>query len=105
MSAPVTDAPAAARLELSELGRRLRLRAPWIQHVVFVQEDDQLVARIHLDPMMIKARAIQQGLADESVAAAAGNPRVQRAIAAAVAAVNRTVAPGMQLQRHEIVAA
>jgi hypothetical protein len=52
---------------------------------------------------MVMARALQQGLRDESVKAAVRNPRFQRALVAAVERANVSLDPEHRIQRHEVV--
>jgi hypothetical protein len=53
---------------------------------------------------MVMARAMQQGLRDDSVKAAVRNPRFQRALVAAVQRANVLLDPDYRIQRYEVVA-
>jgi nitrate reductase beta subunit len=81
----------------------VRQTAPWIERVDVGLEPDGFLVRLYPDRLMVMARAIQQGLRDESVKAAVRNPRFQRALVAAVERANRPLDPEHRIQRHEVV--
>ncbi len=104
MSAAALTASGSADSPLaSDLARRVREASPLIASVVLSSERDGLVAHVRLDPLLVDARAGQQGLSDRSIAAAAADPRVQRMIADAIARANAGCPPEEQIVRHEIV--
>jgi hypothetical protein len=63
---------------------------------------DGIAVDIFLDPQMCRARAIQQGLSDDSVAAASRSARVQTAIEIAVQDLNKTLPRRSQIVHHQI---
>jgi len=84
----------------SDLARRVCDGSPLIASVVVTAEPDGRVAHVRLDPLLVNARAGQQGLPDSSVSAAAADPRVQRLVADAIAQANAGRAPAAQIVRH-----
>ncbi len=103
MSAIALNASGSADPPLaSDLSRRVRAASPLIASVVLSAEREGLVAHVRLDPLLVDARAGQQGLSDRSVVAAAGDPRVQRVIADAITRANAGCPPAERIVRHEI---
>ena len=98
----VTVSPGPDRTLASDLARRICEASPLIAAVVLAAERDGLVAHVRLDPLLVDARAGQQGLPDRSVAAAAIDPRVHRVIEDAIAQANAGCAGGERIARHEI---
>lgn len=90
------------RSDAGVLARRLCEAVPLIAHVVVTGEPDGRAALLRLDPLLVDARAGQQGLADRSIAAAAADPRVRRMLADAVARVNADCAPQQRIARFSI---
>lgn len=82
------DAGKSARIE-----RALRREWPLIArvHLRPVPGGSRFEAAIELDPLLVRARAGQQGLRDRSYAAAAASPRVHAALATCVDRVNATL--------------
>jgi long-subunit acyl-CoA synthetase (AMP-forming) len=81
--------------------KRLRA-APIIDEVSLIKTPSGTEAKITLDPRIVQGRALQQGLADDSVEAAARDPRVQHMIRELVNETNARVAVEEQIVRHEI---
>jgi len=88
----------------SDLARRVCEGSPLIAAVVFAYEHDELIANVHLDPVLVHARAGQQGLPDRSVAGAAVDPRVQRLVADAAAQASADLPAHERIVRCTIVA-
>ena len=86
----------------SDLARRVRDASPLIASVVLSADRDGLVAHVRLDPVLVDARAGQQGLSDRSVDAAATDPRVRRVIEHAIADANADCPVAGRIVRHEI---
>lgn len=93
------------RLLASDLAHRIRAASPLIAGVVLSAERDGLVAHVRLDPLLVDARAGQQGLPDRSVAAAASDPRVRRVVEEAILRASNACLPGERIIRHEIAPA
>lgn len=85
-----------------ELVRRLRAALPLIGRADLTPAPEGWVAVIHLDPLLVRSRAEQQGLDDESLAAAVASPRVRRAVAQAVEAANADAPPQARIARHQL---
>lgn len=81
----------------------VRRTAPWIERIQVRLDTDGFLVRLHPDRLMVMARALQQGLRDESVTAAVQNPRFRRALAAALERANLSLDPEHRIQRHEVV--
>lgn len=98
----VVDSPHRDRLLAGDLARRIREASPLIASAILSAEREGLVAHVRLDPLLVAARAGQQGLADRSVAAAAADPRVRRVVADAIAQATAAVPSAERIVRHEI---
>jgi hypothetical protein len=66
---------------------------------------DGWVAAVTLDPLMVKLRGAEQGLADASVATAVADPRIHHAIDAVRRRVNAGLAPTEQIKGIDIIGA
>jgi hypothetical protein len=86
--------------EEGALRRRLGQASLMIGAVQLTPAAGGWVVTLHLDSRVVKARAEQQGLSDDSVAAAADNPRVRRALADVIERVNDTLPVDERILRH-----
>jgi hypothetical protein len=81
----------------NDIAARLRAATPLVDHVEVQTIDGQTVASVYLDAVIARGRAEQQGLADNSIAAAARAVRVERLLTSAVSGSGATcqiVIPG-----------
>jgi hypothetical protein len=79
----------------------IRTQAPGIGKVEVERRGGGWHVRLYPDRIMVKARAIQQGLTDESISAALACPRFQRSISYAVGRVNSSLGDTDQVHGHE----
>jgi hypothetical protein len=86
----------------SELADRLCAALPTIAAVDITDTGGGYHALVHLDPWVVRARALQQGLPDASIARAARDPRVLAVVAAAVARVNADAPRGGRIIAHAV---
>jgi hypothetical protein len=90
-------------VDITAISTAVRSNAPWIERVEIAQTEDGYVLRLHPDPLLIKARALQQGRDDDSIRAAVRDVRFQRATEEAVARVKSSFVAEQHVLRHEIV--
>jgi hypothetical protein len=83
--------------------KAVKTQAPWIGRIDVEFRDVGCSVRLYPDRLMVKARAIQQGLADESVAAALQCARFQQAVVSAIRRVNSTIEDAHRIDRHEVL--
>jgi hypothetical protein len=99
-----TTSPYRPALGLNEIKRRLHAEIACLKAVDLVARDDGFRARLRLDPLMIRARADQQGIEDRSVRAAAACTRFQALIATDIDDVNTEVGDhGLAIREHVIL--
>jgi hypothetical protein len=85
-----------------EIARRLHRASLMIGEVDVTPARGGWTVTLYLNPLMVKARAGQQGLTDPTVPAAARSPRVQRALADVVAQINATLPRDAQITGHAV---
>ncbi len=88
---------------LQEIGRRLAAGAVHIEHVAVSESEDGLAAIVRLDRQIIRFRASEQQLADDSVEAAIRNPRVQAVVAQAVERLNAELPESRRISTLKLV--
>ena len=91
------------RIDLQAIAKEVLWASPLVAAVDVCRVDDGWEAHLTFDSAMIRARAGQQGLRDRSVGAAAGDPRVQKALANAISRANARLGDGQQIVRHLVV--
>jgi hypothetical protein len=87
------------------IAEAVRAHAPWIERVEAEPAGTGYLVRLFPDRLMVKARALQQGLADESVEAALRSPRFRQALENAVARANAGLSAEHRIERHEVAPA
>jgi hypothetical protein len=95
----VSREPATATLE-----DMLRAASPLVERVLVSarQGGVGLAVEIGLSPLLVRMRAAEQGLVDDSVEAAAASPRVEHAIADAIERVNVDLPPEERIHEYRI---
>ncbi|MBS1868102.1 MAG: hypothetical protein JSS99_00380 [Actinobacteria bacterium] len=83
--------------------RLLRAASPLVADVVLRAQDEGFVALVRLDPLLVRSRAIQQGLEDTSIGSAAADPRVRGMLDAALARAHDACPDGERIVRYEVV--
>jgi hypothetical protein len=82
----------------------LRAASPLVERVLVSthQGGAGVAVEIGLSPLLVRMRAAEQGLVDDSVEAAAASPRVEQAIADAIERVNVDLPPEERIREHRI---
>lgn len=83
----------------------LRAASLMIADVTLTRADGGWHADIALDELMVRIRAEQQGLADDTLEAAARCPRLRQVIAATIARVNAQLPDGQRVVGHTLLGA
>jgi hypothetical protein len=93
----------AKSIDHETIAKEIRWASPLVCGVVLQRVDGGWEAHLTFDPAMVRARAGQQGIRDRSVAGAAADPRVRKALELAIRRANARLGPERQIVRHLVV--